>query len=208
MNTPPLVYVVDDDPGMRKSLGKVMASAALDVRLLASAEEFLEQFNEAIPSVLVLDLQMPGMHGLELLRQLRARNIHIPVVIATGTGTVPIAVETMKLGAVEFLEKPVDHRVLLMNVQQALAKEAARRVERSEAQSIQERFTDLTDREREVLNLIVGGQSNKQIAMTLGISIKTVAVHRGKLMLKTGAMNAADLVRMSMIVNAAVPPRE
>jgi FixJ family two-component response regulator len=202
-----MVYIVDDDFGMRKSLARVMEGAALEAQLYESAEEFLDGYKSAGPAVLVLDLQMPGMHGVELLRHLRSRDIHIPVIVVTGTGTVPIAVETMKLGAVEFLEKPVDPRVLVNRVEQSLASESTRQVEVSEIEAIQKRFDSFTDREREVLDLIISGQSNKQIATTLQISIKTVAVHRAKLMLKTGATNTADLVRMSMIANRAMPAR-
>ena len=199
----PMVYVVDDDPGMRKSLGRVMESADLAVRLYESADQFLGEYSDATPGLLVLDLQMPGMHGIELLRTLRQRGIHMPVVIVTGTGTVPIAVESMKLGVVDFLEKPVDHRTLLNKVEQALARESARRVETNEAEAIRQRLGQLTAREREVLDLIIRGRSNKQIAMELDISIKTVAIHRANVMSKSGAVNTADLVRMSMIAGVA-----
>jgi len=202
------VYIVDDDFGMRKSLARVMESAALEAQLYESAEAFLDDYKpDAAAAVLVLDLQMPGMHGVELLRHLRSRDIHMPVIIVTGTGTVPMAVETMKLGAVEFMEKPVDPHVLVNRVEQSLASESARQVEVSEIEAIQKRFDSFTDREREVLDLIISGQSNKQIATTLQISIKTVAVHRAKLMLKTSASNTADLVRMSMVANRGTPAR-
>jgi two-component system response regulator FixJ len=199
----PMVYVVDDDPGMLKSLGRVMESAQLAVKLYESADKFLDDYNSAaVPGLLVLDMQMPGMHGIELLRHLRQRGIHLPVVVVTGTGTVPIAVESMKLGVIDFLEKPVDHRTLLNKVEQALASEAARRVEATEAEAIRQRLAQLTAREREVLDLIIRGRSNKQIAMELDISIKTVAIHRANVMTKSAAVNTADLVRMSMIVAA------
>jgi FixJ family two-component response regulator len=209
MSEPAIVYVVDDDPGMRKSLGRVMESAQLAVKLYESADQFLADYTAMKPpppsAMLVLDMQMPGMHGVELLRSLRQQNVHLPVVVVTGTGTVPIAVESMKLGVVDFLEKPVDHRTLLNRVEQGLARDAARRVEITEANSIRQRLTQLTAREREVLELIIRGRSNKQIAMDLDISIKTVAIHRANVMSKSGAVNTADLVRMSMIANAPDP---
>jgi two-component system response regulator FixJ len=200
-----IVYVVDDDRGMRKSLGRVMESAQLRVKLYESADQFLRDYTAApeTAGMLVLDMQMPGMHGVELLRQLRSRGIHLPVVVVTGAGTIPIAVESMKLGVVDFLEKPVDHRTLLNKIEQALARDAAQRVEASEATTIRQRLAQLTAREREVLDLIIRGNSNKQIASALEISIKTVAIHRANVMVKAGAVNTADLVRMSMISTSA-----
>ena len=194
-----VVYVVDDDPGMRKSLALVMESAALPFKLYESAEHFLGDFQPEDVGVLLLDLQMPGMHGMELVRLLRRRGLHLPIVVVTGNGTVPVAVEAMKLGAIDFLEKPVDHQILVSRIEQAMAKDAAKRVEASEARAIRQRLSTLTDREREVLDLIIKGHANKQIALDLGISIKTVAIHRSNLMTKTAAVNTADLVRMSMV---------
>ena len=196
------VYVVDDDPGMRNSMRMVIESASLPVKLYESADAFLDEYRATDAGVLLLDLQMPGMHGVELLRQLRSRGMRLPVVVVTGTGTVGIAVETMKLGVVDFLEKPVDHHTLLSKVEQALAADAANRVEASEVNAIRQRLAQLTDRERELLDLIVAGNSNKQIEAKLGISIKTVANHRAHLMTKAGAVNTADLVRMTMVAAA------
>jgi two-component system response regulator FixJ len=199
MNNTSVVYVVDDDPGMRKSLALVMESAALPCKLFESADHFLSVYRMDDPGVLLLDLQMPGMHGMELVRLLRQRGLHLPIVVVTGTATVHVAVEAMKLGTVDFLEKPVDHQILLSRIEQAIAKDAAKRVEASEARAIRQRLATLTDREREVLELIIKGHANKQIALDLGISIKTVAIHRSNLMTKTAAVNTADLVRMSMV---------
>jgi two-component system response regulator FixJ len=196
------VCVVDDDPGMRHSLEMVLDSAELPVRLYAGADALLEdlagELRERCGCVL-LDLQMPRTTGIELLRRFRELGYDWPVIVITGTATVLSAVESMKLGAIDFLEKPIDHRTLLNKVQQALAAFTAKRSEASDVEAIRQRMANLTDRELELLRLIVRGLANKQIAGEMGISIKTVANHRANLMAKTGALNAADLVRMSMI---------
>jgi two-component system, LuxR family, response regulator FixJ len=197
------VCVVDDDPGMRQSLEMVLDSADLPVRLYGGADQMLADLandctGECCGCVL-LDLQMPGTTGIELLRRFRDMGYTAPVIVITGTATVLSAVESMKLGAIDFLEKPVDHRTLLNKVQQALAAHAARRAEASEVAATRQRMAALTDRELELVRLIVSGLANKQIATEMGISIKTVANHRANLMAKTQALNAADLVRMCMI---------
>jgi two-component system response regulator FixJ len=199
----PVVCVVDDDPGMRKSLEMVLDSADLPVRLYGGADEMISDLACAASrdrfGCVLLDLQMPGMTGIELLRRLREMGYDAPVIVVTGTATVLSAVESMKLGAIDFLEKPIDHRTLINKVQQALAAYAAKRAEASEVDAIRLRMANLTDRELELVRLVVSGLANKQIATEMGISIKTVANHRANLMAKTGALNAADLVRMSMI---------
>ena len=175
-------------------------AAQLSVRPFASAEEFLAEYKQGVsPGCLVLDLSMPGMSGLELLRHLRSQGVHLPVLIVSGTGTVPKAIEAMKLGVIDFMEKPADHRVVVQKVQEALAKDAMNRSSAAEIDSVRQRFAALTERERELLKLVINGRSNKQIAQDMGISIKTVANHRAHLMEKTGALNAADLTRISMI---------
>ena len=198
-----IVCVVDDDPGMRKSLAMVLDSADLPVRLYAGADEMIGDFSckasRDCCGCVLLDLQMPGMTGIELLRRFREMGYDAPVIVVTGTATVLSAVESMKLGAIDFLEKPIDHRTLLNKVQQALAAYAAKRAEASEVEAIRLRMANLTDRELELVRFVVSGLANKQIATEMGISIKTVANHRANLMAKTGALNAADLVRMSMI---------
>ena len=210
------VCVVDDDPGMRNSLEMVLEAAELPVRLYSGADELLADLQasssaaadaSAVPDrpprdfcgCVLLDLQMPGTTGIELLRRFRALGYDWPVIVITGTATVLSAVESMKLGAVDFLEKPIDHHTLLSKIQQALAAHAAKRAEASEVDAIRQRMANLTDRELELVRYIVQGLANKQIAGEMGISIKTVANHRANLMSKTGALNAADLVRMSMI---------
>jgi two-component system, LuxR family, response regulator FixJ len=200
------VCVVDDDPGIRKSLEMVLESADLPVQLYPSAELLLDDLRGELRECcgcILLDLQMPRTTGIELLRRLREMGYDSPVIVISGTATVLSAVESMKLGAIDFLEKPIDHRTLLNKVQQALAAYAAKRAEASEVDSVRQRMANLTDRELELVRLIVRGLANKQIAGEMGISIKTVANHRANLMAKTGALNAADLVRMSMIAEIA-----
>ena len=188
---------------MRKSLAMVLESADLPVRLYASASAMLDDLSSSVTGdccgCVLLDLQMPGTTGIELLRRFRELGYDSPVIVVTGTATVLSAVESMKLGAVDFLEKPIDHRTLLNKVQQALAAYAAKRAEASEVEGVRQRMSNLTERELELVRLIIQGLANKQIAVEMGISIKTVANHRANLMAKTGALNAADLVRMSMI---------
>jgi len=194
-----IVFVVDDDPGMRKSVCMALESAQLPVQAFESAESFLAVYQPGTTGCIVLDLSMPGMSGIELLRHLRSKEIHLPVLVVSGTATVPKAVEVMKLGIVDFLEKPADHRLVVQKVQEALAKDAVQRAGAVEIDSVRQRFAALTERERELLKLVINGRSNKQIADDMGISIKTVANHRAHLMEKTGALNAADLVRISML---------
>ena len=199
MSNEPTVFIVDDDAGIRKSLSLVMESARLNVRAYPSADEFLADYESRGPGCVVLDLSMPGMSGLDLLEALRGRGSDLPVIIVTGTGTVPAAVKGMKLGAVDFLEKPADHRQVLDKVQRALANHAKQRAEAADVDAIRARMAHLTARERELLRHVIVGLANKQIAHEMGISIKTVENHRANLMAKTEALNTADLVRMSMI---------
>lgn len=205
MTSASTVFVVDDDPGIRKSLTLVMEAAGLTVRSFPSAEDFLADHagqaggNAGSAGCVVLDLSMPGMNGVELLETLRNRGVELPVIVVTGTGTVGTAVRSLKLGAIDFLEKPADPRDVLAKVQRALAEDARRRTATAEVDAIRARFRDLTARERELLRYVIAGLANKQIAAEMGISIKTVENHRANLMDKTGALNGADLVRMSMI---------
>ena len=206
MNNNARVFLIDDDAGMRKSLVRLMESASLSHKLYTTADEFLDDYRSDQPGVIVLDLQMPGMHGMELLRSLRTQGIRLPIIIVTGTGTIRAAVESMRLGVVDFLEKPVDPQVLVQRIHQAIARDAAQRAELAEIQALRQRFEQLTEREREVRDLIVAGMANKTIAAELGISVRTVAIHRANLMEKIGAGNTADLVRMTMIATKTAHP--
>lgn len=193
------VFIVDDDPGVRRLLSFVTESASLRVRAYASAEEFLDDFVVEVAGCLVVDICMPGMSGIELLETLRSRGADLPAIVLSGHGDVPAVVRSMKLGVLDFLEKPVDNHILLAKVYQALREDTARWRKRGETEVIRRRIATLSSRERELLKLVIGGNANKQIAYALNISIKTVANHRANVMAKTQAINAADLVRMSIV---------
>jgi FixJ family two-component response regulator len=197
----PAVYLVDDDAGMLNSLTAVMEVASLPARGYPSAEAFLEAYDPEQPGCLVVDVRMPGMSGVDLLERLRAAGSGLPAIVITGHGDVPTAVRSMKLGAVEFLEKPVDPRGLVEKVREALEKDSARRAVRETAREARRRMAALTHREREVLRLLVAGLSNKQVAAEMGISVKTVEHHRAHVMSKTAALNVADLVRLKMLAD-------
>jgi two-component system response regulator FixJ len=205
--TPPTVFIVDDDPGIRRSTAMLLASANLPCVQFAAAAEFLDAYQPGQPGCLILDLHMPGMGGLELVEQLRARQVLLPVLIVSGTGTIPTAVQGMKLGVLDFLVKPADPDLLLGKVQAALELDGHRRTDAAALDAIRARLAKLTGRETETLRLLVVGLANKEVAAQLGISIKTVENHRARIMLKTGALNVADLTRMSMLVNDMPRPR-
>lgn len=194
----PVVWVVDDDEAMRQSLRYLLYDAGLVVRTAASAEAFLDEYEPAQHECVVLDLRLPEIDGLELIRRMRQRNMEIPVVMLSGYGTVRSAVSAMHLGVVDFLEKPVGREILLDRINQALRDAAEARRRAREASTIQDRLATLTQRERELLDRIITGLGNKQIARELHIAEKTVANHRARLMDKMNAVNAADLVRMVM----------
>jgi two-component system response regulator FixJ len=198
----PVVHIIDDDPGMRKSLTMLAQSASLPMRGYQSAEEFIAEADVARPGCIVLDLRMPGMSGIELLQQLRAEMVDIPVILISGHADVPTAVRGMKLGAVDLLQKPVEPEVLIEAIRRSLDLSASMHRRRSDQESVRRRFESLTPRELELLKWIVEGHSNKRIAFDMGISIKTVANHRASLMTKTGASNAADLARLYTIADS------
>jgi FixJ family two-component response regulator len=197
--SPPTVFIVDDDSGMLKSMETVMEIESIPTRIYPSARAFLDDYDPRQPGCLVVDMQMPAMTGTQLLEHLRASAIHIPAIMVTAHGDVPSAVNNMKLGAVEFLQKPVDPRILVAKVREALELDSVRRVESEEGSACRERLSTLTNRETEALDFLVSGLSNKQIALEMGISIKTVEHHREHIMAKTRAVNGADLVRMKML---------
>lgn len=200
--TSPVVYVVDDDAGMRKSLRMLIRLAGLQTADYPSAETFLAEYDRGQPGCLVLDLRMPQMDGLELQSILKERDIPLPVIVVTGHSDVPSAVRSLKLGAVDFLEKPVPPDKLLKRVREAIDRDAQQREHRRKHEEILHRLNRLSDRERQVMNLVAIGMSNKQIAAHLGLSDKTVANHRASIMEKTGAANSADLVRMVTLAGA------
>jgi two-component system, LuxR family, response regulator FixJ len=192
----PSVFVVDDDDAVRSSLRLLLKSVGLSATVFASAQEFLASYTAEQPGCLVLDVRMPGMNGLELQERLNVHGATIPVIFITGHGDVPMAVEAMQHGAFDFLQKPFRDQDLLDRVQRALEKDRATRAQLSERDSIRERLESLTAREREVLDLVTRGLANKVMAAELGVSQRTVEIHRARVMEKMGASSLAQLVRM------------
>lgn len=196
----PTVFIVDDDPAMRRSTSLLLESANLKHQSFDSAGAFLEGVKPEHPGCLILDLHMPGMSGMDLVAKMRSDKFTQPILIVSGTGTVPVAVEAIKFGVIDFLVKPVDPDTLLGKVKSAVEADLQERADNEQLDQIRQRLASLTPREKELLDHIVAGMPNKNIATTLGISIKTVENHRASLMAKTNALNAAHLVRMTMMV--------
>jgi two-component system response regulator FixJ len=198
----PTVFVVDDDEGVRNSLRFLLKSVGLNTRAMATASEFLEAYKHNQPGCLVLDVRMPGMSGIELQQQLSLRGATIPVIFITGHGDIPMAVEAMQHGAFDFLQKPFRDQDLIDRIQRALERDARNRNALAQHARIRERFGSLTPREREVLTLMTRGKPNKVMAAELGVSQRTVEIHRARVMEKSGADSLAQLVRMVMDLEA------
>ncbi len=196
MDTSAVVFVIDDDEAVRLSLRLLLKSAGLQVVSMASADEFLRGYDPAQPGCLVLDVRMPSMSGLELQQELNRRGAVIPVIFMSGHGDVPMAVEAMQHGAFDFLQKPFRDQDLIDRIQDALRKDWQNREQLQDGQLIRGRFQQLTSREREVLALVADGKPNKLMAADLGISQRTVEIHRARVMEKMGASSLAHLVRM------------
>ena len=192
----PIVFVVDDDARVRNALSSLLASAGLEVAVFTSATEFLEANKPDAPACLVLDLELPDIHGLELQKELAEREAP-PIVFITGHGDIPSSVKAMKAGAVEFLSKPFGDEELLRGINAAIALDRAERLKRSQRVALDDRYARLTPREREVLTFVVAGFANKQTAGELGTSEITIGVHRGQIMRKMGARSLAELVRLA-----------
>jgi RNA polymerase sigma factor (sigma-70 family) len=194
--TESIVYIVDDDDAMRDSLKWLLESRGLKVELYPSGDAFLRDFSRDLCGCLVLDVRMPGMSGMDLYTRLRARASTLPVIFITGHGDVPMAVSALKKGAADFIEKPFDDQDMLKLIESCLKQDRAAAAKRAEKASLAQSLESLTQREREVLKLIVDGKLNKQIADDLGISIKTVEVHRSRVMEKMGADTVVELVQL------------
>lgn len=192
------IFIVDDDPAVRDSLAVLLEVEGYRVRVFDSAESFLEAWTPQLQGGLLLDVRMPGMDGLELLERLNKLGNHLPVVVMTGHGDVPLAVRSMKLGALDFIEKPLSDTLLLEVVRTMIAYEKERQERCREQQEIAARLAELTPRERDVLEKLVLGQPNKVIAYELGISARTVEVHRARVMEKMKAKSLSHLVRMAL----------
>jgi two-component system response regulator FixJ len=195
------VHVVDDEEPVRRSLAFLLATAGFTVRLHESATAFLGAAPSIRDACLVTDLRMPDMNGVELLRQLQARKHRLPAIVITGHGDVPLAVEAMKAGALDFIEKPFDDEVLIAAIKRAAATLEAPAEDRQDIASIHARLALLTDRERQVLSGVVAGLPNKSIAYDLDISPRTVEVHRASVMSKMQAKSLPELVRMVLAAN-------
>jgi FixJ family two-component response regulator len=190
------VYIVDDDPMIRYAMQALMVSVNLRHEIFSSADEFLEKETQHRAGCLVLDIRMPGLGGLELQEELLARGSTLPVIFITGHGDVPMAVEAMQKGAVDFILKPFRDQELLDRVRYALTTDKQRRAELEQHANVEHRLDKLTKREREVFDLVVTGKPNKVIAFELGVSQRTVEIHRARVMEKMHARSLADLVRM------------
>lgn len=198
----PTVFIVDDDDGVRSSLRILLKSVGIATSPLASAREFLEQYHVSQPGCMLLDIRMPGMSGLELQTELNRRGAMIPVIFITGHGDVPMAVEAMQHGAFDFLQKPFRDQDLLDRVQKALARDAENRSAIRQHERIRVRVKTLTPREKEVLDLLTQGKQNKMMANDLGLSQRTVEIHRAHVMEKMEAKSVAQLVRMMMDIES------
>jgi FixJ family two-component response regulator len=193
----PIVFVIDDDVSMRDALARLFKSLGLQVKIFASANEFLKVTRPEVPSCLVLDVRLPGLSGLDFQSELAKANIDIPIVFMTGHGDIPMTVRAMKAGAVEFLPKPFRDQDMLDAVQLGLERDRSRRQSAGDASKLKASFDSLTAREQEVMGHVTAGLMNKQIAGEMEVSEITVKVHRGNVMRKMGAKSLADLVRMA-----------
>lgn len=195
-----VVHVVDDDVDVRKSLGFLLATADFAVRLYESATAFLATEPKDVEGCIVTDVRMPGIDGIEFLRQLKSRGLNVPVIVMTGHADVALAVQAMKEGAADFIEKPFDDQVLIDSLRSALTHRSQPIAAHPQSTEIRKNLATLSERERQVLDGLVSGLPNKTIAYDLGISPRTVEIHRANVMSKMGAGSLSHLVRMALIV--------
>jgi two-component system response regulator FixJ len=200
--TEPVVHVIDDDEALRASLAFLLDASGMTARTYDSATSFLDRFDGSEPGVIVSDVRMPEMNGLELVRRLKARNVAAPIIMITGHGDVPLAVEAMKAGVVDFLEKPFEEEALLAAIRAALTDSSKAGADQAERERLKEALSSLSPRENEVLNGVVEGKLNKVIAHELGISPRTVEVYRANVMSKTGARGLSELMRMVLLARS------
>jgi len=193
----PTIFLVDDDPSVRKALGRGLTAEGFIVRAWDNALAFLEDHDPAAPGCLVADVAMPGLSGLELQSRLSASGYARPMVFITGKGSIPMTVQAMRAGAVSFLPKPVHLAELVAVVREAIDRDRSARRARADRATVESRLTALTAREREVLELVIAGKMNKQIAAALGTAEKTIKVHRGRVMLKMQVRSVAELVALT-----------
>ena len=195
--TEPTVFVIDDDKAIRSAIKNLLESVGLRAEVFSTPREFLKEGHKDKPGCLVLDVRLPGASGLDFQHELATGNVEIPVIFITGHGDIPMSVQAMKAGAVDFLTKPFRDQDLLDAIQRAIGRDQARRRLETEGGDIRNRFNSLTPREREVMSLVVAGLLNKQVAAQMGTSETTAKIHRGQVMRKMQAQSLPDLVRMS-----------
>jgi two-component system, LuxR family, response regulator FixJ len=196
----PTVYIVDDDAAVRDGLSALLTVSGFTLEAFDSAERFLAAVEPGAAGCAILDIRMPGMSGLDLQRELKRRGIALPIIIITGHGDVPLAVAALKAGAVDFLEKPFDGDALLTGIEEALRRDAESRSAAFDRDTVAARVAQLTPREREVMDLVVAGHPNKVVADRLGIAVRTVEIHRARVMEKTAARNLSELIRMAILL--------
>jgi len=193
----PTVFVIDDDPSVLKGLARLLRSLGFDAETFASAELFLVREHYDGVGCIVLDVRMPGLSGMDLQDELSRADYSMPIIFITGHGNIPMSVQAMKRGAVDFLTKPFDDEELLQAVKKAIEKDGTAKAERAQVHDIRSRIDTLTPREREILGYVITGMLNKQIALKLDIAEKTVKIHRGRIMEKLRVDSVADLVRLA-----------
>lgn len=207
-DTDTCVYIVEDDDAVRESLQMMLESVGRRVEAFENADLFLQAYSQDMAGCIVLDIRMPGMNGMELQRKLNEQNSILPIIFVTGHGDVPMAVEAMQQGAVDFVQKPYREQELLEKIAQAIALDEENRASLQQRQMILERMQELTPRERDVMRLMVEGKANKVIAIDLDISQRTVEIHRARVMEKLCANSLAHLVRMYLAVETELPTQE